>query len=103
MANVSDIREHLAQLLSKQMSLDAFEEWFAPYSWNIHKHGDEKAQEFAYSIEHILSRFDEDSNELRQQLTQLSGAFSFGNNEFVQAPPASVAGSNATDLIHAAA
>jgi hypothetical protein len=52
MANASDIREHLAQLLSEQISLDM--------------QGDEASQRFAYAIEHALSRFSEDSGELRQ-------------------------------------
>lgn len=74
MANASDIREHLAQLLSEQISLGDFEDWFIPYSWNIHKHGDEASQHLAYAIEHVLSRFREDSGELRQSLSELLSA-----------------------------
>jgi hypothetical protein len=74
MANASDIREHLAQLLSEQISLDDFEDWFVPYSWNIHKQGDEASQRFAYAIEHALSRFSQDSGELRDRLSELLSA-----------------------------
>jgi len=81
MANVSDIREHLAQLLSGRLSLDDFEGWFVPYSWNIHKHGDEQSQQFAYAIERSLSLFDDDCDELRQKLTELLGTFASGTNE----------------------
>lgn len=106
MASAFEIREHLAKLLSAQLSLDDFEDWFVPYSWNIHKHGDEVSQEFAYAIEHELSRSDEDCPELRQKLAQLLGSFavSCGSNEFGDPIPPSVAESNATsDFIRVAA
>jgi len=105
MANVSDIREHLANLLSRNLSLDEFEDWFVPYSWNIHKHGDHDAQQFAYAVEHILSLFDEDSAELRDRLlSELLGSFSYGKNESGSPPPLSVAESNANaEFIDAAA
>ncbi len=74
MANAPEIREKLEQLLSQQISLDDFEEWFAPYSWNIHKNGNEEAQQLAYRIEHQLSQFDEDSDELRIELTRILGS-----------------------------
>jgi hypothetical protein len=78
MASASEIREHLAQLLAGKTSLDDFEGWFVPYSWNIHKYGDEEAQRLAYAIEHELALFDEDCDELRQGLTALAFAFSPG-------------------------
>ncbi len=96
MATVTDIHEHLAQLLSEKLSLDDFEDWFVPYSWNIHKHGDEESQRFAYAIERELARFEEDSNELRQRLADLFVAFavSFGMNQFGNPIPLSVAESS---------
>jgi len=74
MANAPEIREKLGSLLSHQMSLDDFEEWFAPYSWNIHKNGDAEAQKLAYAIEHQLSTFDDDSAELRNELLRVYGS-----------------------------
>jgi hypothetical protein len=71
MANVSEIQAHLAKLLMDEISLDAFEEWFFPYSLNIHEHGDAAAQELAYSIQHKLAEFDEDSPVLRQRLMEI--------------------------------
>ena len=76
MANALEIREKLGNLLSHRMSLDDFEEWFAPYSWNIHKNGDPESQKLAYAIEHQLSQFDEDCDDLRTELARIhsSGA-----------------------------
>jgi len=106
MASGSEIREHLAKLLAGQLSLDDFEGWFASYSWNIHKHGDEEAQRIAYAIEHELALFEEDSRELRQGLTALALAFavSSGRNKFGRPVPLSLAESNSpSDLIRVAA
>lgn len=74
MANALEIREKLGKLLSRQISLDDFEEWFAPYSWNIHKSGDPEAQKLAYAIEHQLSQFDADGDALRIELTRILSA-----------------------------
>jgi len=68
MASAFEIRKHLERLLARETSLDDFEEWFGPYSWNIHKSGDSEAQRLAYAIEHQLSLFDEDSEDLRRAL-----------------------------------
>ncbi len=106
MASASEIRQHLSRLLSGQVSLDDFENWFVPYSWNIHKHGDEEAQQVAYAVEHQLSRFDEDCDELRQALLGIldsSGIYS-GKNRFGEPLATWVAESNApSDFIRAAA
>src|SRR2546425_12282540 len=68
MASVSEVREKLDALLANQISLDQFEDWFLPYSGNIHKHGTHEVQRFVYAIEHALSEFDEDSDALRTEL-----------------------------------
>ncbi len=70
MVRASEIREQLRKLLAEQLSLDQFEDWFVPYSWNIHKHGDEQAQQLAYAIGHALSEFAEDSAALRDALLE---------------------------------
>ena len=70
MANVPEIREQLMRLLAGEVSLEYFENWFVPYSWNIHKFGDGDAQRFAYAIEHQLSEFDEDCEALRRGLVE---------------------------------
>ena len=74
MANAQEIREQLEKLLSSSISLDEFENWFAPYSWNIHKHGDEETQRLAYAIEHQLSQYEQDCDELRIELTRITGS-----------------------------
>jgi hypothetical protein len=74
MANVREIRERLEALLSQRISLDDFEDWFAPYTWNIHKNSDEDAQQLAYAIEHQLSQYEDDCDALRIELTRLLGA-----------------------------
>src|SRR5438128_484004 len=75
MASVSEVREKLSALLANQISLDKFEDWFVPYSWNIHKRGTQDVQRFVYAIEHALSEFDEDSNALRQELANAALPF----------------------------
>ena len=87
MANAPEIREKLGELLSHRMSLDDFEAWFAPYSWNIHKNGDTEAQKLAYAIEHQLSQFDEDNEELQAELTRIHGSAT-GHNLDAGAPAA---------------
>ena len=74
MANVPEIREKLGSLLSHQMSLDDFEQWLAGYGWNIHKTGPPETHKFAYEIEHQLSQFDDDCEDLRIVLTRVQSA-----------------------------
>jgi hypothetical protein len=47
----SQIREKLGRFLSKEMSLDQFEDWLVQRSWNMHKDSDEAAQKLASAIE----------------------------------------------------
>ncbi|MFZ0594314.1 MAG: hypothetical protein WAM39_27925 [Bryobacteraceae bacterium] len=46
-----EIRRHLVSLLSGEESLDAFEDWFALHSWNVHKQGDPEAERLSYWID----------------------------------------------------
>jgi hypothetical protein len=74
MASALEIRQYLARMLSGHISLDEFEDWFLPYSWNIHKHGDRDAQELAYAIEHRLSEWSDDlltEEQLRDELASM--------------------------------
>jgi hypothetical protein len=81
MANAPEIRKQLARFLSEQISLDEFEQWFAPYSWNIHKGGDAESQRLAFAIEHKLSQFEDDCDDLRVELARIEGA-SIGETRF---------------------
>ena len=85
MANAPEIREQLADLLSQRISLDDFEDWFVPYSWNIHKSGDEETQRLAYAIEHQLSQYEEDCDALRIELTRLLGPLTLESRSGVPA------------------
>ena len=75
MASVSEVREKLGELLADQISLDQFEDWFLPYSWNIHKRANHEVQRLVYAIEHTLSEFDEDSTALRRELANAAIPF----------------------------
>lgn len=98
MANAQEIRRQLGRLISHELSLDDFDAWFAPYSWNIHKNGDAEAQTIAYAVEHQLSVFDDDCPELWAALTRIHGSATGQNLEsgesasFLVAAKMSVAG-----------
>lgn len=67
----SEIRENLSRYLEGAISLREFEDWFLPGTWNIHRLGDQSAQNLAYGIGLLLAEFsnrDWTENELRQQL-----------------------------------
>lgn len=36
----AEIREHLRRYVADEITLDEFENWFVPKSWNIHQMGD---------------------------------------------------------------
>jgi hypothetical protein len=95
MAKVSAIHEQLAKLLVGQLSLDDFENWFVPYSWNIHKLGDHDAQQLAYAVEHQLSEFDEDCEALRLGLEDAVRPFGHAENRYGDPSPIPVPEFNA--------
>lgn len=53
-----ELREELSRLLSKEISLNSFEEWFVQHSWNMHKNSDVSAQQLASAIELRLAEYD---------------------------------------------
>ena|SRR5690348_4145590 len=53
------LREQLIRLLSGDISLDDFDNWFAGESWNIHKSSDLMAQRLAYAVELRLAEYDD--------------------------------------------
>jgi hypothetical protein len=97
MPNVSELRGQLEKLIEGQLSLDEFEDWFVPYSWNIHKCGDYEVQELAYSIEHQLSEFDEDSEALRLGLESALRAFGSAENRSGDSSSLPIPRSNAAE------
>ena len=70
MVTVSEIREQLRRLLSDELSLREFSDWFVPHTWNAELDSDPKASEFAESIDDLLVEFDGDCPELRQALLE---------------------------------
>jgi hypothetical protein len=77
MVSSSQIREQLANFLVGRISLDAFENWFAQNTWNIHKSGSVAAEDLTFAIEGSLSEFSSshiDERELRAELFQILGS-----------------------------
>jgi hypothetical protein len=58
MLSVSGIREHIERVLSGQEALDAFEEWLASESWNMHQSAPQSAQRLAFAVELRLAEHD---------------------------------------------
>lgn len=51
MATEAAIREQAVNYVAGELSLDAFDEWFAQATWNMHQDSDEAAQRLADAIE----------------------------------------------------
>lgn len=69
-----EIREKIGRFLSKEMSLDRFEDWLVQRSWNMHKDSEEAAQKLASAIELRLAEFSNghlDECALRDELRAL--------------------------------
>ena len=70
-----ELREELAKLLSKEIPLESFEEWFVQRSWNMHKNSDSYAQRLASAIELRLAEYDNGDlpeEDLHRELAQLA-------------------------------
>jgi hypothetical protein len=71
MITENEIREKLGRYLSKDLSLDSFEDWLAQRSWNMHLDSDPAAQKLASAIELRLAEFSNghlDESALRDDL-----------------------------------
>src|SRR5437660_6028691 len=69
-----EIRRWLGRFLSKQISLDQFEDWLVQHSWNMHRDSDESARKLAAAIELRLAEHSSehlDEVQLRQELAPL--------------------------------
>lgn len=69
------ICEHLRQYLANQISLEAFEEWLVPNTWNVEQAGDPAAENLAYDIEFLLAEHSsgqQTTEELRRLLSRVS-------------------------------
>jgi hypothetical protein len=62
------IQEQLRRVVSGELTLNAFRDWFTPATWGIDEAGAEDARELSYEIEHRLAEFthgDWDEQELK--------------------------------------
>ncbi len=69
-AAVKEFREELADYLTGEIALDAFEDWFVQNSWNA-KDGDPDERRWVHGVELFLSEFSSghlSESELRKQL-----------------------------------
>lgn len=70
----SEIRQQLARYLAGQSTLNEFQDWFVPRSWNFHKNADPSLQRLVSSLELAIAEFtngDWSSQELRGILNLL--------------------------------
>ena len=72
--SLSQITEHLQHMLSGEMSLGAFDDWFADSRKNIYKNSSREVQRVAVSIDDAMSQFDEDCDGLRIALERILAA-----------------------------
>lgn len=75
MINAHEIREKLALIFRGKLSLNSFEDWFVPNSWNIHKYGSEEDVELVASIHLLFSERDDhilNEQGLRDRLVALA-------------------------------
>lgn len=67
----SVLRQRLASLLSGDVSLDDFEDWFAAASWNAHKDSSPAAQRLIGAIELRLGEYSSGHLSLSELLQEL--------------------------------
>jgi len=86
----NQIREKLGRYLSKEWSLDQFEDWLVQRSWDMHKDSDESAQKLASQIELRVAEYTSghlNEQELREELlpfvTTYTATVRFGSSEQV--------------------
>jgi hypothetical protein len=77
MVIASEIRSRLADWLAGNRSLDEFEDWFVPATWDAHKAGDSEAEALTDEIEIRLSEFTDgvlSLEDLRRELSALASS-----------------------------
>ena len=74
MLNAEEIRKRLASYISRETSLDEFEDWFVSSSWNVAQTSPPDAQKLVFEIESRLSEYSGNhisEDALRRALAQL--------------------------------
>jgi hypothetical protein len=57
MVSASEIREQVAIMLFGEISLEQFEDWFVPATWDAHKAHDPESESLTDEIEMYLSEY----------------------------------------------
>ena len=83
-----EIREKLASYLADEISLEEFEDWFVPASWNVLNRESKIAIDLVYDIELLLAEYSKDcwdEHELREQFLPLVQEYrvDIGYNYFI--------------------
>jgi len=71
MPSTQHIVEKVQAVLTGQLSVENFQDWFGPYTWNIHLRDGKAIRNLAYSIDLVVSEYtsnDRDDRELREGL-----------------------------------
>lgn len=74
-----EIRAKLAEYLAGQISLDRFQQWFVPETWDIENSRDVIASDLAHEIQLRLAEFSDNhwtEGELRRRLSPLTESYS---------------------------
>lgn len=74
MVSSSQIKQQLARFLDGRISFEAFEDWFAQNTWNVHLSGSVAAEELTFAVEESLSEYSSKhigEKELRDELGNL--------------------------------
>jgi hypothetical protein len=77
LVNASEIRFRLADWLAGDRSLDEFDDWFVPATWDIHNSGDSEAEVLTDEIELRLSEYTDgvlSPEDLKRELSALAGS-----------------------------
>ena len=72
----SSIHDHIAALLSDEISLYEFQDWLVVATWDIERHADPAATDLAYSARLALaelSRSDISQPAFQERMTELVG------------------------------
>jgi len=103
MVNASKIRERVAEMLFGDISLEQFEDWFVPATWDAHKSGDPEAESLADEIEINLSEYTSGQLSPEQLRSRLAGAvFLFAENRSGDPSPLPIPASSAELAVNAA-
>lgn len=52
-----EVRNHLKQYISGDITLEEFDDWFGQVAWNVYQIDDTSAAALVADIEHLLSEF----------------------------------------------